>query len=96
MPEMSFDEWRRLSENDPAAFVAARRAAIDAHIEAAAPERRAELRLLQDEIDLMRARMPSANTMMRLISRMMIQRAAALEAASERLKEVSRELGPPR
>ncbi len=95
MPEMSFDDWCRLSESDPAAFVAARRAAIDAHIDSAAPERRTELRLLQDEIDLMRARMPSANTMMRVISSMMIERASVLKVASERLREASDQLEPP-
>ena len=90
MAGLSFDEWCRLSETDPAAFVAARRAAIEAHIASTPPERRAELRSLQDEIDLMRARTPSANTMMRLISNMMVERVQALEKASERLSEVSR------
>ncbi len=93
MGGLSFDEWRRLSESDPVAFVATRRAAIDAHIESTSPDRRLDLRVLQDEIDLIRARTQSANAMMRLISDMMVERVGALEKASRQLSNVSHSSG---
>ncbi|MCL2656946.1 MAG: DUF3135 domain-containing protein [Betaproteobacteria bacterium] len=87
---LSFDEWHRLSESDPAEFVAARRAAIDAHIDSVPTEYKARLRLLQNQVDMLRATTPSANKMMQLISEMLVERVAALEQASTQLFEISK------
>ena len=51
-----FDEWKQLSESDPAEFEARRRRVIEAEIGLAAKSQQQRLRGLQWQIDLIRKR----------------------------------------
>ena len=54
-----FERWRRLAEEDPAAFESARTQAVTALIESARPESQRRLQGLQWRIDRLRERAPN-------------------------------------
>lgn len=53
--DFDFDHWRELAEKDPAAFFAARKALLERFIQSAPSRMDADLRSLQEMVDLSRA-----------------------------------------
>ncbi|MCU0970497.1 MAG: DUF3135 domain-containing protein [Gammaproteobacteria bacterium] len=83
-----FDRWAALARDDPAAFEAMRRAAIDAFIDSAPPDRQERLRRLQWRIDHERRRAASPLAGCIRISRMMWDSLVGRGGLRERLLDL--------
>lgn len=92
MDSFDFDQWQALARDDVEAFVRRRREILAAAIAAVAPERRASLLALQDEIEALRAMTPGPDQMMSTLIGMMMDRFDALAALKTRFEQAAREL----
>lgn len=78
MDSFDFDHWQALAQTDVESFVCARREALAQIIHGAAPERRAALQALQDEVETLRALNPGSDRVLATLVAMMTERLDAL------------------
>jgi len=89
-----FDAWRRLAEQDPQAFFACRKQAIEACIASNPhPEGRQQMRRLQDQIDGMRLISGNPDRALQGIASLLSDHLHALTANLSELGEETRRLG---
>lgn len=84
-----FDYWKDMAERNPAAFFRERKAIIDGFIEGRTPEKAESLRLLQDEIDFLRACAGTPMSACRTVTRMLEANVVELGVQSSKLREAS-------